>query len=180
MFGPSAPARLAILLDGEYVKKVLHHLLRRFPTPEDVMAEVSRIRADADLSGLAIYRVFYYTAEPLAGPALNPLSGVELIFDRTPTYARNRRLIDRIENQPDVAVRLGTLVHQGWEIGRAALRALTDGRKTSVDAVVTGDSDLVPAMKLARREGVRVYLDTLGQGHVRPELKKHADRILAR
>jgi uncharacterized LabA/DUF88 family protein len=213
LFGPSVPARLAILLDGEYVKKVLQHLLRRFPTPEDVIVEVSRIRADADLSGLAIYRVFYYTAEPLAGPALNPLSGAQLIFDRTPTYARNRRLIDRIENQPDVAVRRGTLVHQGWEIGRAALRALTDGRKTSVDAgdlvpkiqqkgvdmrigldiaslalkrivstivVVTGDSDLVPAMKLARREGVRVYLDTLGQAHVRPELKKHADRILAR
>jgi len=41
-----------------------------------------------------------------------------------------------------------------------------------------GDSDLVSAMKFARREGLRVYLDTLGSHHVRPELKVHADRVL--
>ena len=28
--------------------------------------------------------------------------------------------------------------------------------------LVTGDSDLIPAMKLARREGIRVYLDSMG------------------
>lgn len=209
----SPPSRVAVLLDGEYVKKVLQRILRRFPTPDDVMAEVQRILAHPDLSHLELYRIFYYTAEPLAGSTENPLDATELIFDRTPTYSRNKQLIDRIENQPDVAVRCGTLVHQGWEIGRAALRALTDGSKRSVDArdlipkiqqkgvdmrigldiasvalkrivstivIVTGDSDLVPAMKLARREGLRVYLDTVGQAQVRPELKKHADRVIER
>jgi hypothetical protein len=39
-------------------------------------------------------------------------------------------------------------------------------------------SDLVPAMKLARREGLRVLLDTLGNQGVRPELKIHSDRML--
>jgi uncharacterized LabA/DUF88 family protein len=43
--------------------------------------------------------------------------------------------------------------------------------------VVTGDSDFVPALKFARREGVRVYLDTMGHG-VRRDLKAHADQII--
>lgn len=213
MSSPPVHGRVAVLLDGEYVKKVLERLLRRFPTPDDVVAEVQRTLDHPDLRHLALYRIFYYTAEPMAGVTRNPLDDRELVFDATSIYSRNKQLIDRIENQPNFAVRRGTLVHQGWEIGRAALRALTDGSKHSVDArdlipkiqqkgvdmrigldiaslalkrivdaivLVTGDSDLVPAMKLARREGLRVYLDTVGQRHVRPELKKHADRVLER
>jgi len=42
---------------------------------------------------------------------------------------------------------------------------------------VTGDSDLVPAMKFARREGIKVYLKALGHP-VRRELKAHADLVL--
>lgn len=43
--------------------------------------------------------------------------------------------------------------------------------------VVSGDSDLVPAFKFARREGVRVYLDHLKHGVMR-DLKAHADIVL--
>lgn len=53
-------SRLAVLLDGEYVKKVLKGILRGHPTADDVMAEVKRIRAQPDLSALDLYRVFYY------------------------------------------------------------------------------------------------------------------------
>ncbi len=51
--------------------------------------------------------------------------------------------------------------------------------KRIVDAVVlvTGDSDFVPAMKFARKEGIRVYLETMGHG-VKIELKVHADIVL--
>lgn len=51
--------------------------------------------------------------------------------------------------------------------------------KRIVDSVVlvTGDSDFVPAMKFARREGIRVYLEALGHA-VRRELKVHADIVL--
>lgn len=60
----------------------------------------------------------------------------------------------------------------GLDIARLALRAMV-----SSIVVVTGDSDLVPAFKFARREGCRVYLDHMGHG-VRRELKVHADLIL--
>ena len=203
--------RVAILLDGEYVKKSLAQRSRRFPTHTEVMAEVGRMLEHPALAGLSLYRIFYYTAEPLTGTAVHPLDGSTTDFSRTPAFIRNRRLIDRIENEPDVAVRRGTLVHQGWEIGHAAARALTGGQKSTIIpqdivpkiqqkgvdmrigldiaslaikrlvsaiVVVSSDSDLVPAMKPARREGLRVYLDTLGGTHVRSELKIHADRVL--
>ncbi len=40
--------------------------------------------------------------------------------------------------------------------------------------LVTGDSDLVPAMKFARREGLQVFLATLGQ-NVLPSMIEHSD-----
>lgn len=60
----------------------------------------------------------------------------------------------------------------GLDIARLALRRLVE---TLV--VVSGDSDLVPAFKFARREGLRVFLDHLG-GPVKRELKAHADIVL--
>jgi len=41
--------------------------------------------------------------------------------------------------------------------------------------LVTADSDFVPAMKFARREGVQVVLVTMGHALVKRELKVHAD-----
>jgi uncharacterized LabA/DUF88 family protein len=43
--------------------------------------------------------------------------------------------------------------------------------------VVAGDADLVPAFKLARKEGVRIYLDCLGHG-VSRDLRVHIDKLL--
>src|SRR5690606_16407578 len=45
-------------------------------------------------------------------------------------------------------------------------------------AVVTADTDFVPAFKFARREGIRVYLDTMGRP-CRPELVEHSDLRLS-
>jgi uncharacterized LabA/DUF88 family protein len=60
----------------------------------------------------------------------------------------------------------------GLDIARLSLCKLVD-----VIVVVTGDSDMIPAFKFARREGVRVYLDHMGHG-VRRDLKVHTDLVL--
>lgn len=60
----------------------------------------------------------------------------------------------------------------GLDIARLALRQLV-----GVVMVVTGDSDLIPAFKFARREGIRVYLASLSHG-VRRDLKAHCDLML--
>ncbi len=43
--------------------------------------------------------------------------------------------------------------------------------------LVTADSDFIPAMKFARREGVQVVLVVLGHKQVKRELKEHADEL---
>lgn len=60
----------------------------------------------------------------------------------------------------------------GLDIARLSIRQLAQ-----VIVVVTGDSDMIPAFKFARREGVRVYLDHMGHG-VKRDLKAHTDLIL--
>ena len=204
--------RVAILLDGEYVKKVLQKKTGRFPQCADVMAEVDRILQHDAVKDFGLYRVFYYTADPLTGTVTHPLSGDPIDFGATATYSKNTQLISKVENQPNVAVRRGALAHQGWEIGSSALREFTRGSKTTLEqtdvvpkisqkgvdvrigldiaslalkrlvsvlVLVTGDADMVPAMKLARREGVRVFLDTVVTRSVRSELKIHADLVLS-
>jgi uncharacterized LabA/DUF88 family protein len=60
----------------------------------------------------------------------------------------------------------------GLDIARLALRGVVQAI-----VAVTGDSDLVPAFKFARREGVRIYLDHLGMP-IRRELAAHADLVI--
>nr|WP_297472424.1 NYN domain-containing protein [Ferrovum sp.] len=87
---------------------------------------------------------------------------------------------DMTENQrPVVAKDLVPNIEQkgvdlriGLDIARLSLKDLV-----SAIVIITGDSDLVPAFKFARREGVRIYLDHLSS-NVRRELTAHADIIL--
>lgn len=61
---------------------------------------------------------------------------------------------------------------------RMAIDIATLAYKRLVDRIVliTGDSDFVPAAKLARREGIDVVLDPLW-AHVAPSLNEHIDGL---
>lgn len=72
---------------------------------------------------------------------------------------------------PDIEQK-GVDLRIGLDIARLSLRGLV---RTVV--VVTGDSDLIPAFKFARREGVRVILAHMGHG-VKRELKAHTDGMI--
>ena len=72
---------------------------------------------------------------------------------------------------PDIKQK-GVDLRIGLDIARIALRQMAQ-----IIVVVAGDSDLVPAFRFARREGIRVYLDHMGHA-VNRELKAHVDLIL--
>jgi uncharacterized LabA/DUF88 family protein len=57
------------------------------------------------------------------------------------------------------------------------IAALTLKRQVQVIVLVSGDSDFVPAMKFARREGAQLYLCPLGQ-HVKPSMLEHSDLLV--
>jgi uncharacterized LabA/DUF88 family protein len=82
-----------------------------------------------------------------------------------------RRAIKPTDVRPDLRQK-GVDLRMGLDIARLSLRRLVD-----VIVVVTGDSDLVPAFRFARREGIRVYLDHLGAPVMR-DLKVHTDLVL--
>ncbi|MCE9594716.1 MAG: NYN domain-containing protein [Planctomycetes bacterium] len=84
---------------------------------------------------------------------------------------RTRRALQADDLTP-LIVQKGVDLRIGLDIARLSLRGLVE---TLV--VVTGDSDLVPAFRFARREGVRVLLVHLG-APVRRDLKVHADVVL--
>ena len=59
------------------------------------------------------------------------------------------------------------------------IASLTLKRQVKVIVLVTADSDFVPAMKFARREGAQLFLVTLGHG-VKESMLEHADLVINR
>ena len=84
----------------------------------------------------------------------------------SPRPIESRDLVPNI-TQKGVDLRIGL------DIARLSLREMV-----RVIVVVTGDSDFIPAFKFARREGLRIYLDTMGHG-VRRDLKAHSDLVFS-
>lgn len=72
---------------------------------------------------------------------------------------------------PDICQK-GVDIRIGLDIASIALKGFAE-----ILVLVTGDSDFVPPMKFARKEGMRVYLECLGHP-VKRELKAHADCVL--
>ena len=71
---------------------------------------------------------------------------------------------------PDL-VQKGVDIRIGLDIAWISLKRTYD-----VLVLVTGDSDFIPAMKFARREGLKVYVEPMGHG-IRRELRAHADFV---
>ena len=85
-------------------------------------------------------------------------------------------------DQAEVSITSGDLVpnvHQKGVDMRVGLdiASLTLKKQIDIIVLVTGDSDFVPAMKFARREGAQLFLVTLGHS-VLDEMREHADLLL--
>jgi uncharacterized LabA/DUF88 family protein len=59
----------------------------------------------------------------------------------------------------------------GLDIATIAIKKLAD-----LLILISGDADLVPAIKFARKEGMQVCLDPL-RAHIQPQLAEHVDFI---
>ncbi|WP_375173768.1 NYN domain-containing protein [Pseudooceanicola sp.] len=96
-------------------------------------------------------------------------------YKLNPKALRDDSLAERILDEKDFTLDIeqkGVDLRIGLDIARLSLRELV---QTVV--VVTGDSDLIPAFKFARREGVRVVLAHMGHG-IKRELKAHTDAMI--
>ena len=90
--------------------------------------------------------------------------------------------ISRIEKDPSLSLRKRDLTPNiqqkgvdlkiGLDIARLSLNG-------TVDKIVicTGDSDIMPCFKFARREGIQIFLHSMGHS-IKKELRAHADVVI--
>jgi len=197
----------AVLLDSGF----LRHKLGRARAPldaEGICTFAAQIAAMPCLSGMRLYRVFFYDACPLESSSTVPLGGGKINFGANRVVARSKQIQSALIRSPFFALRFGELVHEGWRLRKMVLQrpgprieigaediepnihqkgvdmrigldiaSLTLKGQAQVIVLVTGDSDFVPAMKFARREGAQLFLVTLGHG-VRDCMREHADLVI--
>ena len=153
--------RVAIFIDGGYVDKILDYECGRVKIGYAALSQkIARtIYPDTD-----IFRSYYYNCLPYKGDPPTP--------DESRRFAQAQNFIDAIDRLSRYTVRLGRLArkdpHPG---GRPRFEQKMVDVQLSIDlvhlsaqrvithaAVVAGDSDFVPAIKMAKNDGVSIWL----------------------
>jgi uncharacterized LabA/DUF88 family protein len=198
-------SKVAILIDGGFFVQRFKQInvTKNCPTRENVEALITDIIKQVQTktgshSTDTLLRTFYYDCQPFAKTIKN-IQGKSIDFSLSAVYATQMAYLNSLKTIDQFALRLGQLSFGGWKLNtykpvsppypdfnqkgvdmKIGLdMAWMAGRKT-VDkiALVTGDSDFISPIKLARREGILIYLFTLGAKTLKSELTEHADFIL--
>jgi uncharacterized LabA/DUF88 family protein len=182
--------RIAVLIDGGFFLKRLPKLVpAQFCTTPKQVADTARhlckrhvqrlvhLDTDQDAEGFwldHVYRLFYYDATPYDA-LLRPAPSAPL--DEACRHELHE-FVATMRNICEHDVNFG-LRQKGVDM-RIGLDIASMTLKCQVDTLilVTGDSDFVPAAKLARREGVEFILDPLWQ-QVSDDLSEHVDGVVS-
>lgn len=151
-----------------------------------------------------LFRIYYYDAAPYDGTQTNPISKKTWDFSKSSLYSTADSFQHALARSKKVAFRKGRLAFRGWELkdGVAAGKTLTEkdispifeqkmvdikigldiswlAIKRIIDRIiiVTSDSDFIPVMKFARKEGVEVVLCSIA-GSYKAEMLEHADDFM--
>jgi uncharacterized LabA/DUF88 family protein len=168
-----ARLKVALLIDGGYLRACSKSAQKNYDN-----AFIEAFSRNCILPDEYLLRVFYYDAPQFRGTVQLPVSGGNTNFQANDAWLRELARLERF------AVRRGTLGFRGWRpknIPLAGGRALTDqdfapifeqkgvdmrigldiatfSQHRSVDRIilVSGDQDMIPAMKQARKAGLEV------------------------
>jgi uncharacterized LabA/DUF88 family protein len=203
--------RVALLINGGFLRPALQRKLGKPPTHKKVLAYIEELMGREPLSGASLFRTYYYDARPLRGSTHHPVDGSKVRLGGSPVAQQTQRFLEGIEAAPGITLRLGSLQHTGWQLGKAALRARKEqpspvvardlvpsvqqvgveaamaqdisvlALKRTVDGLVlvSGDPAIAPALRLARDEGLQVFLDPLGRPPTK-DLRGCVDQVLPR
>ncbi len=144
--------RVAILLDGGFLRKKLRTQLGHPPVAQDIVNVCTKLMGQDRLKDADLFRVFYYDSEPYEGKATNPISHAVVNFSSSAVAVAARQLLDTLELEPDFAVRRGGVLCHGWKLGNSALKQLA----TTTRAI--NAHDLVPDIK-QKGIDIRIGLD---------------------
>lgn len=194
----------AILIDGAFLRKKFHAAFKKDITAENVRLFAEDLLEKCRFPKDSLHRAYFYDCEPCTAKTSTPVTNRAFLFEKTSQYANGMKLLSDIKKLDFFAVREGTLQFSGWKLRKNAYNKapLTDEDfepelhqkgvdiKIGLDLAwisynriaqkvifVTGDSDFIPAIKTARRNGIFVYLATLNH-MVRTELPDNCDVCL--
>lgn len=187
-FGRSSMKKLALLIDGGCLRAWAKLDSKRFDAPLiEKVAHACVKRPDEEL-----FRVLYYDCDPFTGTVTLPVSNQRKI------HPPNTHLMDTVSRLELFAVRRGTLKFRGWNPTKVPPTVDADyserfeqkgvdmrlgldiadystGRFVERLAILTADTDIIPAMKHARRAGIQVALISMASHRPSGELISHAD-----
>jgi uncharacterized LabA/DUF88 family protein len=200
--------KYAILIDGGFIKRKLSRGPNLPMQASDIERFVDDVKCHVALDNFDLHRIYYYDSHPLKNSEKNPLDQSTLDFGSHPVVNYAESLFKNLGLIPFLALRLGELSFNGWDlkprllksaqssltISPADLRpritqkgvdmrigmdmaALSLKNQVSAIVLVTGDSDFLPAMKFVRREGINLFLATLGH-KVKAPMLEHSDYLL--
>lgn len=149
--------KVAIFIDGGYLSKVLND---SFGSPKIDFSKLSNYLA----GGQSILRTYYYNCMPYKSQT--PTKG-ELA-----RYTGMQKFIDALQRLDRYEVRLGKLEYRGRKQDGAPifqqkrvdillgcdLVLLAAKQRIEKAILITGDSDFIPAIEIAKNEGVEIEL----------------------
>ena len=156
-------ARLAVFVDGGYMAKV-GAASRTWIDVGKLAGKIRERLGAANFEPLDLVRTYYYDCLPYQSDP--PTS------DEAHRFSQKRRFFAALQNLPRCTVREGRLMYRGQDADGQPIfqqkrvdlmigldfALLSAKHQITHAAVVTGDSDLLPAFEAAQREGVVVCL----------------------
>ena len=157
-------ARLGIFVDGGYLANLAERHFRIWVDFERLSNEIRNTIAGNTQEPLGLLRTYFYDCLPYQS---NPPTSEE-----AQRLSRKRRFFSALQRLPNYEIREGRLMYRGDDAqgnpifqqkrvdlmigldiaGLAAKQQITHA------AVLSGDSDLLPAVEAAKQEGVIVWL----------------------
>jgi len=183
--------RVAVLIDGGFVRNSAKNDNKAYDAKF-----IEKFGLSCKGAAETIHRILYYDCAPFVGKAKLPVSGAMHQF------VGNDQWLHDLAKKDLFAVRRGVLKFRGWTPKHVpiAVKALQDAdfapefeqkgvdmrigldmanyaanRSVEIIALVTNDTDCIPAMKYARRAGLQVALVSVPNRSTTPELMAHCD-----
>lgn len=182
---------VAIFVDWDNIRKGIFEtastILSKTVRYNDVDNVLKFITSFVDSKNEEIYRIFVYLCEPYNG-----IAGTTN-YAETPVYRYSMNFIEKLQVKDLIAVRKGNIVYRGvdkannpifmqkqvdmllgLDIAHVSYNKLVDRI-----LILTCDIDLIPAMKVARTNGLQVIWGCCPdvQTNMPKPLKKHSDFI---
>ena len=191
--------KVNILFDGGFFTRKFEEQNGHFPSAQEVEVEVGKIMSSlsAKTNGETkdiLFRVYYYDCKPFDETVKDSTGKNDYDFSKSKIYKRQTAYLNDLRKLDKFAVRLGELSFDGWKPDlhnqqkmkpdfkqkgvdmKVGLDMALMALKHLVDKVVlvAGDSDFVAPMKFVSKEGLQVYLYSMGH-KVKFRLIEHCD-----